>query len=203
MHSLALREDGTLWVGLQLPRTNQRSTRVEHVVRLAAGEACSMAMKADGTVVVWGSLTSVPPGLTNVIALAAVVDIASRWWATGRRRPIPGPPRQRSAATLFAFRFPAKAAVCIGWNRASLSISRCGNPCRSSSAMERPASWPLRRIPPQSVSTGWRDGERLPGLEARKGRHQRSEPFALSLSGLPVTDPSAVASTLPFFCWQE
>ena len=46
-----------------------------NVVAVAAGGGDSMALRADGTVVVWGNntygQTNVPPGLSNVVAIAA------------------------------------------------------------------------------------------------------------------------------------
>jgi hypothetical protein len=41
-----------------------------NVVRVAAGWDHSLALRADGTVVVWGSATNVPAGLTNMVAVA-------------------------------------------------------------------------------------------------------------------------------------
>jgi len=46
-----------------------------NVVAVAAGDAHSLAVRADGIVVAWGNndddQTSVPPGLTNAVAVAA------------------------------------------------------------------------------------------------------------------------------------
>jgi hypothetical protein len=40
------------------------------VVAIAAGGFSSLALKSDGTIVAWGSITNVPSGLSNVVSIA-------------------------------------------------------------------------------------------------------------------------------------
>jgi len=49
-------------------------TGLSNVVTIAAGVNHSLALKSDGTVVAWGSQTTVPVGLSNVVDIAAGAD---------------------------------------------------------------------------------------------------------------------------------
>jgi hypothetical protein len=44
---------------------------LSNVIAIAAGGARSLALKKDGTIVMWGDWTNIPLGLTNVIAIAS------------------------------------------------------------------------------------------------------------------------------------
>ena len=72
-HSLALKADGkvTVWGGYN-PITNVPPS-VSNVVAIAGGFNQSLALKADGSLIAWGAdyTFSLPPGLTNVFAIAA------------------------------------------------------------------------------------------------------------------------------------
>ena len=71
-HSLALRQDGTVyaWGGSWAATAPEG---LSGVVAIAAGCDFSLALRQDGTVVAWGSgsATNLPSGLSNVIAIAA------------------------------------------------------------------------------------------------------------------------------------
>ncbi len=77
-HSLALREDGTVaqwgWDGVTPPG---QLLSLTGIVAISVGDRSnhSLALKADGTVAAWGDnsaqQSSVPPGLSNVVAIAA------------------------------------------------------------------------------------------------------------------------------------
>ena len=63
-------------LGEAIARTKAISReRVDNVVAIAAGDYHSLALKSDGTVVGWGynvnNQTTVPAGLSNVVAIAA------------------------------------------------------------------------------------------------------------------------------------
>ncbi|HEU5072265.1 MAG TPA: immunoglobulin domain-containing protein [Verrucomicrobiae bacterium] len=72
---------------------------LSNVVAIAGGAAFSLALKGDGTVVVWGGgpVTNVPPGLTNVVAigagnlhaLATLADGTVVSWGTGTVTNVP------------------------------------------------------------------------------------------------------------------
>lgn len=95
-HSLALLQNGTVaaW-GDNLDGETDVPAGLSNVVAIAAGgdpdidEAYSMALKSDGTLIVWGDDDAVDPfgGLTNVFAIAAGADhaLAVR---TGPRTPV-------------------------------------------------------------------------------------------------------------------
>lgn len=74
-HLFALRTDGSLfaWGGLNGESTIPPS--VSNAVAIAAGGAFSVAVRADGSVAVWGDNTggqaNVPPSATNIVAAAA------------------------------------------------------------------------------------------------------------------------------------
>ena len=81
-HDLALKADGTItgWLSptAALQSNYGQATNypaATNVVAIAAGYAHSLALRADGSVVAWGygadNSTSVPSGITNVIAVAA------------------------------------------------------------------------------------------------------------------------------------
>ena len=71
MHTLFLRDDGSVSVlGSTYGEVTTFSVSNERH-RHFAGLAHDLALKRDGTIVAWGDLTNVPPGLTNVIAVAA------------------------------------------------------------------------------------------------------------------------------------
>lgn len=96
-HTLALKQDGTVfgWGGNRggeatgIPNTNMVNSYscgpvtiegeiLSNVVSIAANSGYSMALKVDGTVVVWGRINqdshypaTVPAGLSNVVAIAA------------------------------------------------------------------------------------------------------------------------------------
>lgn len=77
MHSLALRNDGTVvaW-GNERDSAINVPPNLSNVVAIAVGSAHDLALRNDGTVVAWGSgdirgQTNVPPDLTNAIAVAA------------------------------------------------------------------------------------------------------------------------------------
>ena len=76
-----------------------------NVVAIAGGDAHSLALKSDGTVVAWGDnfwgQTNVPAGLTNAVAIAAGSDHSIALTAAGKSLPggtdltrlLPHPPR--------------------------------------------------------------------------------------------------------------
>jgi alpha-tubulin suppressor-like RCC1 family protein len=92
-HSLALSKDGAVFgwgANANGQATGSPTTDFQHPTRgmvtiggqplkdisaISAGEALSMALKKDGTVIVWGDnrwhQTDVPAGLSNVVAIAA------------------------------------------------------------------------------------------------------------------------------------
>jgi alpha-tubulin suppressor-like RCC1 family protein len=69
-YPMALKSDGTVveWAGGIVP------ANVSNVIAIAEG-GCSLALQSDGQVAAWGNsyfgLTNVPPGLSNVVAIAA------------------------------------------------------------------------------------------------------------------------------------
>jgi alpha-tubulin suppressor-like RCC1 family protein len=71
---LALRANGTILGWDSTSELNIPSTAT-NVVAVAAGSSHSLALRADGQVLVWGSnssnQTNIPPDLTNVVAIAA------------------------------------------------------------------------------------------------------------------------------------
>ena len=72
-HGLALREGGTVvaWGNDDYGQTNVPAS-LSNVVAGSAGWDYSMALRDDGAVVTWGHpSTAVPPGLSNVVAVAA------------------------------------------------------------------------------------------------------------------------------------
>lgn len=86
-HSLAVRNDGTVWAwgrndNYQVSRespadpvlTPVQVSGLSGVVAVAGGSDCSLALKNDGTVWIWGRDNAVPvqvSGLSNVVAVAA------------------------------------------------------------------------------------------------------------------------------------
>ena len=75
--NLALKSDGTVFKwGL----SGQEQLSLTDVMAVSAGDGFYLALKSDSTVVAWGSngsgQTSVPPGLTGVVAIAAGGDHA-------------------------------------------------------------------------------------------------------------------------------
>ncbi|HEU5396553.1 MAG TPA: immunoglobulin domain-containing protein, partial [Verrucomicrobiae bacterium] len=76
---LALRTDGTLVAGNYYSTGGTGGigtvTNIVNAVAIAEGASHGLALKADGTVVAWGSntygQTNVPPGLSNVFVIAA------------------------------------------------------------------------------------------------------------------------------------
>jgi len=93
-HSLALRSDGTVvaWGYNSSGQTNVPAD-LRDVVAISAGTSHSLALKRDGTVVGWGaSHATAPPGLSNVIAIAAgtgsmalkgdgTIALWGAWWS--------------------------------------------------------------------------------------------------------------------------
>jgi len=72
-HDLALKADGTVagW-GYNFDGRAAPPPGLTNVVAISA-KSHSMALKSDGTVVAWGSgtVTNVPAGLSNIVAVAA------------------------------------------------------------------------------------------------------------------------------------
>jgi hypothetical protein len=70
-HCRALKSDGTAvaWCALNLQR-EALPPGLRDLAAISPGDT-SLALRRDGTVVMWGSYTNVPAGLTNVIAIAA------------------------------------------------------------------------------------------------------------------------------------
>jgi alpha-tubulin suppressor-like RCC1 family protein len=70
-HGLALKDDGTV-VGWGRGYEGETTPPIDlsNVVAIAAGDFFSVALKGDGTVVAFGWYVNVPPGLSNVIAIA-------------------------------------------------------------------------------------------------------------------------------------
>lgn len=75
-HCLALRSNGTV-VAWGFNHFGQTEVPVDltNAISVAAGGSHSLALRTDGTVALWGKImpmgvTNVPPGLTNVVALA-------------------------------------------------------------------------------------------------------------------------------------
>jgi hypothetical protein len=71
--ALALRDDGTVvaWGAGDNGITNVPATAT-NVMAISSGWLFHMALRGDGTVVTWGDpSTAVPPGLSNVVAIAA------------------------------------------------------------------------------------------------------------------------------------
>jgi len=73
--NFALRGDGTvLNNGLSFSLDVPQPTNLTSVVAIAAGNNLMQALKANGTLVGWGfsgEVTNIPPGLSNVVALAS------------------------------------------------------------------------------------------------------------------------------------
>ncbi len=71
-YSLALTGDGTVvaWGDNAFDQSDVPSG-LTGVTAISAGSNTSLALKSDGTVVAWGQGASVPPGLTDVVAIAA------------------------------------------------------------------------------------------------------------------------------------
>ncbi len=78
-HSLALRQDGTVYAWGASGSATTVPEGLTGVIAIAAGYGFNLALKQNGTVVAWGSPnnnygfggTNVPSGLSNVIAIAA------------------------------------------------------------------------------------------------------------------------------------
>src|SRR5690606_1181711 len=72
-HTVALRANGTViaWGGNSGGQTNVPSN-LSNVVGVAAGPSRSFAIKADGFVIGWGAQGTVPPGLSNVVAITTL-----------------------------------------------------------------------------------------------------------------------------------
>ena len=75
-HCVALKADGTVvaWGGNYSGQTNVPADLM-NVVSVAAGSTHSLALRRDGTVAIWGrillsGINTVPPNVTNVVALA-------------------------------------------------------------------------------------------------------------------------------------
>lgn len=72
IHSLALRTNGIVvgWGSNDFGETNS-PVDLTNAIAISGGYSLSLALKADHTVVGWGANSSVPAGLSNVVAIAA------------------------------------------------------------------------------------------------------------------------------------